>query len=133
MSYGGRNEVKAMDKWGWKEKLERFWKSSVQGLNLTPAEELAIDLGTANTRIYLPGEGVVINEPSMIALDIERNVVMAVGEEAKRLARRQPPQIRIVRPIKEGVIADCDLAGRMLTQFINRALTMRLLPARYVN
>jgi rod shape-determining protein MreB len=119
--------VEALSNWGWKEKLERFWKSSVQGLNLTPAEELAIDLGTANTRIYLPGEGVVINEPSVIALDIESNEVAAVGQEAKTLAWRQPREIRIVRPIKEGVIADCDIAGQMLSQFINRALTNRSL------
>jgi rod shape-determining protein MreB and related proteins len=110
---------------GWKEKLEHFWRSSVQGLNLAPAEELAVDLGTANTRIYLPGQGVVVDEPSVIALNIESNEVMAVGQEAKGLARREPPKIRIARPIKDGVIADCEAAGQMLSLLISRALADR--------
>jgi rod shape-determining protein MreB len=119
-----------MRNWGWKEKLERFWRSLVQGLNLAPAEELAVDLGAANTRIYLPGQGVVVDEPSVIALNIESNEVIAVGQEAKRLARRQPPEIRIAHPIKDGVIADCEAAGQMLSNLISRALTNRS-PARF--
>ncbi|MCI0389749.1 MAG: rod shape-determining protein [Acidobacteria bacterium] len=114
-----------MSNWGWIEKLERFWRSSVQGLKPTPTEEFAVDLGTANTRIYLPGEGIVIDEPSLIALHIESNEVVAVGQEAKTFAWRQPREIRVMRPIKEGVIADCEVAGKMLSQFIKRALTDR--------
>jgi rod shape-determining protein MreB len=114
-----------MSNWGWKEKLERFWRFSVQGLNLAAAEELAVDLGAANTRIYLPGRGVVVDEPSVIALNIESNEVIAVGQEAKRLARRQPPEMRIAHPLKDGVIADCEAAGQMLSHFISRALTNR--------
>jgi rod shape-determining protein MreB len=90
-----------MRNWGWKEKLERFWKSSVQGLNLASAEELAVYLGAANTRIYLAGQGVVVYEPSVIALNNESNEVIAVGQESKRLARRQPPEIRIAHPLKD--------------------------------
>jgi rod shape-determining protein MreB and related proteins len=110
---------------GWKEKLERFWRSSFQGLSLAPNEELAIDLGAANTRVFLPGEGVVVNEPSMIALNTESNKIAAVGQEARALARRQPREIRVARPVKDGVIADCEAAGQMLSQFISRVLTHR--------
>lgn len=105
----------------WKGRLERFWRSLFQGLNLTLIEELAIDLGAANTRIYLPGRGVVVDEPSVIAFDASNGKVAAVGREAKRLARRQPREIRVVRPIKDGVIADCEAASQMLSQFISGA------------
>jgi rod shape-determining protein MreB and related proteins len=105
---------------GWKGQVRRFCKSLFQELNLTLIDELAIDLGAANTRIYLPGVGLVVNEPSVIAYDASGRIA-AVGREAKRLARRQPREIRIARPIKDGVIADCDAASQMLSQFINIA------------
>ncbi len=111
-----------MSNWDWKGKIERFWRSWFQELNLTMNEKLAIDLGAANTRVYLPDEGVVINEPSVIARDNRSERVAAVGHEAKALARRQPYGIRIARPIRDGVIADCEAAGQMLSQFISRAL-----------
>jgi rod shape-determining protein MreB len=106
---------------GWKGKFERFWRSLFQEFNLTLIEDLAIDLGAANTRVYLPGRGLVVNEPSMIAFDANNGKVAAVGREAKRLARRQPREIRIVRPIRDGVIADCEAASKMLSQFIKDA------------
>jgi rod shape-determining protein MreB and related proteins len=106
---------------GWKGKFERFWRSLFQELNLTLIEDLAIDLGAANTRVYLPGRGLVVNEPSMIAFDANNGKIAAVGREAKRLARRQPREIRIARPIKDGVIADCEAASKMLSQFIKSA------------
>ncbi len=102
--------------------LQRFLRAPFSGFNLAINEELAIDLGTANTRIYLPGEGVVINEPSVIALDTEKRKVVAVGEEAKVLACRQLCAVSVFRPVKEGVIADCEVAGQMLSVFIQRAL-----------
>jgi len=114
-----------MSTWDWKEKLERFWRSSVQGLNVARPEELAVDLGTANTRIYLPGRGMIVNEPSVIAFNVDSKEVFAVGQEAKRLARRQPPEIRIAHPLKDGVIADCEAAGQMLYHLISRARTNR--------
>jgi rod shape-determining protein MreB len=106
---------------GWKGQFERFCRSLFQELNLTLIEELAIDLGAANTRIYMPGRGLVVNEPSVIAFNSNDGKIAAVGREAKRLARRQPREIRIVRPIKDGVIADCQAASKMLSQFIHIA------------
>ncbi|HEU0185714.1 MAG TPA: rod shape-determining protein, partial [Blastocatellia bacterium] len=96
----------------WKGQFGSFCRSLFQELNLILIDELAIDLGAANTRIYLPGKGVVIDEPSVIAFDADSGKVAAVGREAKRLARRQPREIRIVRPIKDGVIADCEAASQ---------------------
>src|SRR5262249_43049024 len=116
-----------MRNWDWKEKLERFWTSLFQGLSLSANERLAIDLGSANTRIYLPGEGVVINEPSVIALDTAHDKVAAVGREAKTLVRRLPRNIRVTRPVKDGVVADCEAAGQMLSQFISRVHPQRSL------
>jgi rod shape-determining protein MreB len=107
-----------MDNGGWKGKFERFFRSLFQELNLTLIEDLAIDLGASNTRIYLPGRGLVVNEPSVIAFDANNGKIVAVGREAKRLARRQPREIRIARPIKDGVIADCEAASKMISQFI---------------
>jgi rod shape-determining protein MreB len=112
---------------GWKEKLERLWRASFQWLNLTLTEDLAIDLGAANTRIYLPGKGVVINEPTAIALDSRNGKVVAVGREAKTLARFHPRGIRVAHPIRDGAVADCEAAGQMLSQFLHRVLTHRSL------
>src|SRR5215470_2653137 len=106
---------------GWKGQFGRFCRSLYQGLSLTLIDELAIDLGAANTRIYLPGRGLALNEPSVIAFNAENGKVAAVGREAKRLARRQPREIRVARPIKDGVIADCEAASQMLSQFIDGA------------
>jgi rod shape-determining protein MreB and related proteins len=114
--------VEVMNNASIKEVLHRFWRASLKGINLAMTEDLAIDLGTANTRIYLPGEGVVINDPSVIAFDTGRRKVVAIGERAKFLAGRQLPTVRVVRPIKHGVISDCEVAGRMLSIFIRRAL-----------
>ena len=106
---------------GWKGQIGRFCRSLFQELNLILIDELAIDLGASNTRIYLPGRGLVVNEPSVIAFNASDGRIAAVGREAKRLARRQPREIRIVRPIRDGVIADCEAASKMLSQFINFA------------
>jgi rod shape-determining protein MreB and related proteins len=121
--------VEVMNNSGWKEILQRFWKSSLKGISLAMTEDLAIDLGTANTRIYVPGEGVVINAPSVIAFDTGRRKVVAVGEGAKVLDHRQLRTVRVVRPIKDGVISDCEVAGRMLSVFIRRALNRPGLPS----
>jgi rod shape-determining protein MreB len=91
----------------------------VAGTNpLSLGRDIAIDLGTANTLIFVKGEGLVLNEPSYVALDARTNQVLAVGAEAKRMAGKAPKSIRIVRPLKDGVIADFDVCEQMLKQFM---------------
>lgn len=80
--------------------------------------DVGIDLGTANTVIYIKGRGVVLNEPSVVAVDKTTKEVLAVGEEAKRMVGRTPGNIEAVRPLKDGVIADFDMTEAMLRHFI---------------
>lgn len=82
------------------------------------SNDLAIDLGTANTLVYVKGKGIVCNEPSVVAVHKETNKVMAVGQEAKRMLGRTPGNILAIRPMKDGVIADFDVTGEMLRYFI---------------
>ncbi len=86
---------------------------------------IAVDLGTANTRIYVKGQGLVLNEPSMVAVDSRSGIAVAVGHEAKRMRGRTPKNIRLVRPIKDGVVADFDLCEQMFKQFLQRVSTSR--------
>jgi len=85
------------------------------------SQDLGIDLGTATVQVYLPGRGIVLNEPSVVALDRESNRIIAVGEEARRMLGRTPGNIIALRPLKEGVIADYDSTERMLRYFIAKA------------
>jgi rod shape-determining protein MreB and related proteins len=87
--------------------------------------DIAIDLGTANTLIEMKGEGLVINEPSVVAIDRESRRVRAVGLEAKRMVGRTPEGIIAVRPMRDGVIADVDMADLMLRHFLERVLKRR--------
>lgn len=82
---------------------------------------MAIDLGTANTLIYIKGEGIVLNEPSVVMVTERDNDVIAVGAEAKGMVGRTPDTIKTVRPMKDGVIADFKVAEEMLRYFINKA------------
>jgi rod shape-determining protein MreB len=82
------------------------------------SNDLAIDLGTANTLIYVKGKGIVCNEPSVVAVQKDTNKVLAVGHEAKRMLGRTPGNIVAIRPMKDGVIADFDVTGDMLKYFI---------------
>jgi rod shape-determining protein MreB and related proteins len=91
------------------------------------SNDLVVDLGTSNTIIFVPDEGVVLNEPSLIALNNNNNEIVAVGREAKLALGRQASTIRIVRPLKEGVIADFDATELMLSYFIKCALARRKL------
>ncbi|WP_329608916.1 rod shape-determining protein [Lentilactobacillus sp. SPB1-3] len=84
------------------------------------AKDIGIDLGTANVLIYLAGKGIVLNEPSVVAIDTKTNKVLAVGEEAYRMVGRTPSNIRAIRPLKDGVISDFDITEEMLTYFINK-------------
>ena len=83
--------------------------------------DLGIDLGTANTLVYAKGRGIVSNEPSVVAIDTEKHRVRAVGQEAKSMLGRTPGTIRAVRPLRDGVIADFEVAEAMLRAFIQKA------------
>lgn len=87
--------------------------------------DVAVDLGTANTLVYVKGQGLVLNEPSMVAVDTRSGQVVAVGHEAKRMWGRAPKNIRLVRPLKDGVIADFDVCEQMLKQFLQRVSSSR--------
>ncbi|HJQ68294.1 MAG TPA: rod shape-determining protein [Blastocatellia bacterium] len=89
------------------------------------SNDLVVDLGTSNTVIYVPDHGVVLNEPSVIAINNDTDQVVAVGREAKLALGRQANTIRIVRPLKDGVIADFDATEQMLSHFIKAALSRR--------
>ncbi|MEX2272832.1 MAG: rod shape-determining protein [Vicinamibacterales bacterium] len=84
--------------------------------------DLAIDLGTANTCVYAHGSGVVVNEPSIVAFNTQKSQVEAVGQAAREMLGRMPPHIRVVRPLRDGVIADFDAAEQMLRYFVRMAL-----------
>ena len=89
-----------------------FFKSG----SLFPANAIAVDLGTANTLVYVKGEGIVLNEPSVVALDRETKKIKGVGLEAKRMLGRTPEGVIAVRPMKDGVIADFDVTDRKSTR-----------------
>ncbi|HET7322438.1 MAG TPA: rod shape-determining protein, partial [Longimicrobiaceae bacterium] len=84
--------------------------------------DIAIDLGTANTLIQVKGEGVVLNEPSVVAVERGTGRVRAIGLEAKRMLGRTPEAIAAVRPMRDGVIADVDMAETMLRHFLQSVL-----------
>src|SRR3989344_3461027 len=84
-------------------------------------KKIGIDLGTANTLVYVPGRGVVINEPSVVAVSTEDNKVLAVGVEARQMIGKTPDSIIAYRPMKDGVIADYRVTEAMLRYFINKA------------
>ncbi len=91
------------------------------------SNDMAIDLGTAHTLVCVQGQGVVLNEPSVVAVDRLTNQILAVGSEAKRMVGRTPGNIVAIRPMKEGVIADFEMAERMLRHFITVAHNRRTL------
>ncbi|MEY4361694.1 MAG: rod shape-determining protein MreB [Actinomycetota bacterium] len=99
---------------------------------LALGRDIAIDLGTANTLIYVRGQGVVLNEPSVVALDVADGRPVAVGLEAKRMMGRTPGHIRAVRPLKDGVIADFEVCEKMLRYFIQKVHTSRWSKPRMV-
>ena len=82
--------------------------------------DLGIDLGTANTLVFAQGMGVSVQEPSVVALDNQKNLVLAVGNEAKRMIGRTPGNVVAVRPLRDGVIADFDVTETMLKYFIKK-------------
>ncbi len=86
-------------------------------------KDLAMDLGTANTLLYTPTEGIVLNEPSVVAIDTRSGDLIAVGSEAKEFLGRTPERIRAIRPMKDGVIADFEVTRAMIAFFIRKVLT----------
>ena len=92
------------------------------GLFSSLSKDMGIDLGTANILVHVKGKGIVINEPSVVAIQKDNNKVMAVGEEAKNMLGRTPGNIVAIRPLKDGVIADFDVTQEMLKYFIRKVL-----------
>ena len=84
------------------------------------SKDMGIDLGTANTLIYVKGKGVVLSEPSVVAINSDTKRVLAVGDEAKQMIGRTPGNIVAIRPLKDGVIADFDVTQTMLRKFIEK-------------
>ena len=86
------------------------------------SKNIGIDLGTANTLVYVDGKGIVLNEPSVVAKNTQTEEVIAVGEEARDMIGRTPTNIVAIRPMKDGVIADYDTTAAMLKYFMQKAL-----------
>lgn len=92
--------------------------------------DIGIDLGTANVLVYIKGKGIVLQEPSVVAIDKTTDKVLAVGEEARRMLGRTPGNIVAIRPLRQGVISDYEVTERMLKEFISKAVGKRLIKPR---
>lgn len=97
------------------------------GSSLMFAEEIGVDLGTANAVIYVKGKGILLEEPSAVAVDRRKDAVIAVGEPAQRMLGRSPEHIEVIHPLREGVIADFDTTEKMLRYFLEKIKVQRLL------
>jgi rod shape-determining protein MreB len=106
--------------------VSESWYSSFVG------GDMAVDLGTANTLVYVRGRGIVLNEPSVVAINTRDGRPLAVGAEAKKMIGRTPGHIQAIRPLKDGVIADFDICEKMLRYFIQRVHTRRWARPRMV-
>jgi rod shape-determining protein MreB and related proteins len=94
--------------------------------------DMAVDLGTANTLVYVRGRGIVLNEPSVVAVNVRDGRPLAVGVEAKRMIGRTPSHIQAIRPLKDGVIADFEICEKMLRYFIHKVHQRRVAKPRMV-
>jgi rod shape-determining protein MreB and related proteins len=94
--------------------------------------DMAVDLGTANTLVYVRGRGIVLNEPSVVAVNVKDGRPLAVGLEAKRMIGRTPSHIQAIRPLKDGVIADFEICEKMLRYFIHKVHQRRWVKPRMV-
>ncbi|MXV98297.1 MAG: rod shape-determining protein [Acidimicrobiaceae bacterium] len=104
----------------------------LSGLGWVMGRDMALDLGTANTVVYVRGEGIVLDEPSVVAVNTRNGKVLAVGSEAKSMIGRTPAHIQAVRPLRDGVIADFDMCEEMLRFFIERVHQRRWTKPRMV-
>ena len=93
---------------------------------LIPVNDIAVDLGTANTLVYVKGEGIVLNEPSVVAVERGSRRILGIGLEAKRMLGRTPEGIEAIRPLKDGVIADVDVTEMMLRHFLKQVTSKRI-------
>ncbi|MCY3538866.1 MAG: rod shape-determining protein [bacterium] len=101
-------------------------------LFLVAGQDMAIDLGTANTLVYVRDQGVLLNEPSVVAINTNTNEALAVGMDAKRMIGRTPSYVEAIRPLRDGVIADFDITERMLRYFIKKVHRNRWAKPRIV-
>jgi len=107
------------------EKFKEFLRKALNYLRAALSNDIGIDLGTASTLVYVKGEGIVLCEPSVVAVERGTSNVLAVGEEAKRMLGRTPGNIVAIRPMKDGVITDFEITEAMLRHFINKVRRRR--------
>jgi rod shape-determining protein MreB len=100
--------------------LGKNWKNSISHAFNSISQDVGIDLGTANTLVYLKGKGIVINEPSVVAINKKTNQVLAIGKEAKRMVGKTPGNIVATRPLVDGVVSDFEVTEQMLKYFIDK-------------
>ena len=105
---------------GWLQGVQAKTPPKAEGLTGFLGRDMAVDLGTANTLVYVRGRGIVLNEPSVVAINTATGAILAVGAEAKRMIGRTPAHIRAIRPLRDGVIADFDITEKMLRYFIQK-------------
>ncbi len=103
-----------------------------KGFGTFLGRDMAVDLGTANTLVYVRGKGIVLNEPSVVAIDTRDGRPLAVGSEAKRMIGRTPSNIQAIRPLKDGVIADFEICEKMLRYFIGKVHQSRFSKPRMI-
>ena len=89
--------------------------------------DIGIDLGTANVLIYIKGKGIVMREPSVVAIDNDTNRILAIGEDARRMIGRTPGNIVAIRPLRDGVIANYDITEQMIRYFIGKVSGRRFM------
>lgn len=94
------------------------------------SQDFGIDLGTANTLVYVKGKGIVVREPSVVARNTETGRIEAVGSAAKNMIGRTPGNISVIRPMKDGVIADYDTTAAMMKYYIKKAMKNRSMFAK---
>jgi rod shape-determining protein MreB and related proteins len=95
------------------------------------SNDIAIDLGTANTLIYMKGKGIVLNEPSIVTFDVHSKKIVAIGSEAKKMMGRVHKELNTIRPLRDGVIADFEIAEGMIKEFI-KMITKSFMPSRRI-
>ena len=107
--------------------MQDFETGGAMGFLDLISNDIGIDLGTANTLVFLRGQGIVLNEPSVVAIEVSSKKVVAVGAEAKEMVGRTPGEIMAIRPLKDGVIADFEITEKLLSDFIRQVVRRRYL------